>query len=114
MLIDLLRKLQINMMSPWTALKQIPIRARLLHHLRVHRVTPCVVVLPVVVIRHGSCKKWLFARISFRAGVGGRGAGEFVESERERKSCNGGIKSALFRKTLVSKKVSFVNIGSDG
>ena len=80
----LLRKLQIDMMSPRTALEQVPIRARLFHHLRMYSISPCVLVLPVVVVRHGSCEEWLFASVSFRAGIGGRGAGEFVESEGER------------------------------
>ena len=100
------------MMSPRTALKQVPIRTRLFHHLRVHRIPPCVLILPVVVIRHGSCEKWLFARIPFRARIGGRGTGEFVESEGERESCDGGIKTALFRKMLVSKTGSQLGIDS--
>lgn len=114
MSIYLLRKLQVNVMSPRTALKQVPIRARLFYHLCVHCITPCVIILPVTVVRHRSCKKWLFARISFRAGIGGRGAGEFVKSERERKSCNGSVETALFRMMLVSKTVSLLGVDSDG
>ena len=81
---DLLRKLQIDVMSPRTALEQVSIRARLFHHFRMHRIPPCVLILPIIVIRHGSCKKWLFGKISFRAGIGGRGAGKLVEGERKR------------------------------
>lgn len=105
---DLLRELQVDMMSPWTALEQVPIRARLFHHLRMHRVPPCVLILPVVVIRHGPCKEWLFAWVSFRAGIRGRGAGVFVEGERERQSCDGGVKAALVRKVAVSRSVPHI------
>ena len=70
-----------------------------------HRVPPCVLILPVVVICHGSCKKWLFAGISFRAGIGGRGAGEFVKSEGERQNSDGGIEPALLMKIVVSNLV---------
>lgn len=83
-LIYLLGKLQLDMTSLRTVLKQVFVRARLFDHLRVHRISPGVFVLPVIVVRNGSCEKRLFARLSFRAGIGGRGAREFVESERER------------------------------
>lgn len=96
------------MMSPRTALEQVPVRARLFHHLRMHRIPPCVLVLPVIVIRYGPCEEWLFASFSFRAGIGGRGAGEFVESERERQSCDGGIETALSRNVVLSKAVSHI------
>ena len=81
---DSLRKSQIDMRSPWTVLEQVSIRGRLFHHLRMHRVPPCVLILPVIVVRHGPCKERLLARLSFGAGIGGRGAGEFVDSEGER------------------------------
>lgn len=80
----LLRKFQVDMVGPRTASKQVPIRARLLDHLRMHRISPGVFILPVIVVCHGSCKKWLFARISVRADISGRGAGKFVEGEGER------------------------------
>lgn len=104
----LLRKLQIDVMGPRTALEQVPIRGRSFHHLRVYRIPPCVLILPVVIVCHGSGKKRLFARISFGAGIGRRGAGKFVQSERECKSCDGGIKTALLRKLVVSKPVSHI------
>ncbi len=94
------------MMGPRAALEQVPVRACLFHHLRMHRVPPCVLILPVVVIRHGSCKQWLFTGISFRAGIRGRGAGEFVKSERERQNGDGGIEPALLMKVVVSNPVS--------
>ncbi len=71
-----------------------------------HRVPPCILILPVVVIRHDSCKQWLFTGISFRAGIGGRGAGEFVKSERERQNGDGGIEPALSMNIVVSNPVS--------
>ena len=79
-----LRKLQVYMVSPWTVLEQKSICARLFDHLRMHGISPGVFILPVVVVCHGPCKYWLFAGISSRTRFGGRGAGEFVESERER------------------------------
>ena len=79
-----LRKLQVYVVSPGTAFEQKSIFARLFDHLRMQRISLGKLVLPVVVVRHGSCKYWLFARISLRAKFGGRGVGIFVESKRER------------------------------
>lgn len=73
---DLLRKLQINMMTPRTTLKQIPIRSRLLYHLRMHRISPPKLILPPIIGLYQASDEGLLI------GIGGR-SGEFVGGERE-------------------------------
>ena len=93
----LLRELQFDMARPRTACKQVPIHACLFSHLCMHCISPSKFVLVVAVIRHSSCKKGLFARISIRAGIGGRRAGKLVESERERQRCDGDVEATLLK-----------------
>ena len=56
---DLLRKFQFDMMCPWAAIKQVPVRSCLLYHPRVHGICLRKLILPVVIALQDSRKKRL-------------------------------------------------------
>lgn len=67
-----------------------------------HRVPPCIFVLPEVVILNNSSDEWLFTRVAGGGRIVGRGAGILVKGERERQSPYRDIEATLGKTIVVS------------